>query len=169
MRDKPAWVWILLVAGIAVLGLLMINLVVVLWDRRPDEERIRAVLESMRQASLEGKPGGVLEWVSQSFQTPIGDLEEYRSPRAALADALRRSDVESLTLKGVEVEVAGDAARVRCEVDARISYMGREITFNGPLELEFRREIHRRLWVIPEGRWMVVSAHTDPGRVEVGY
>ncbi len=169
VRDKPAWMWILLVAGLAILVLFGVNGIAVLWGKGTDEEQIRKALEEMRVASLEGKPGGVLEWVSRSFQSPIADEWGYRSGRQALAEALRQSDVESLEVEGVEVEVSGGVARVRCEVRAKVSYRQQEVTFNGPLELEFRREVHRRLWVIPEEKWMVVSAYVDPNRVEVGY
>lgn len=168
MASRPAWVWILLVGGLALLGLIVVNVVGVFLERRSDEEQIRMALEEMRRASLEGRPGGVLEWVSRSFQTPIAGEWDYRSPRQALADALRRSDVEALTVENVQVEVMGDSARVRCEVRARISYIQQEVMFSGPLELEFRREVHRRLLVIPERRWMVVSAFVDPNQIMIG-
>ncbi|MCH8273443.1 MAG: hypothetical protein IH851_01470 [Armatimonadetes bacterium] len=162
MRDKPASFWVVVV-GIAAVFLLVGFNVVAVMIKPGDDEQLRRAMEEMRQASLDGKPGGVLQRLSESFELRTAPDEIAQNPRSMIARFIRDADISELTFSDITTEVEGDTAIVRCNLKTDLTYQGYSWRMDSPIAVEFRREVERRLFVIPEGKWKVVevSANLD--------
>lgn len=159
MSKLPVWLWAAVFAGVGLLALVIVNIVAVM-NKPDDETQILTALEEMRVASIEGRPGGVLEYISDSIQLPVGTEDQWfgRSPKAEIARFLRQADIRSVEIKDPKVELYGELAQVTCSVSADLSYPmfgDASLSFDNVV-IEFRRERSRRLFVVPDSTWRVV-------------
>lgn len=159
MPKLPVWTWAALFACVGLLALVVINVIAVV-NKPNDETQILNALEEMRVASIEGRPGGVLEYISDSIQLPVGTEDQWfgRSPKAEIARFLRQAEIRSVEIKEPKVEVYGELAQVTCSVTADLSYpmIGDASLAFDDVVIEFRREESRRLFVVPDSTWRVV-------------
>lgn len=159
MPRLPVWMWAALFACVALLVLVVINIVAVM-NKPNDETQILQALEEMRVASVEGRPGGVLEYISDSIELPTQPEDQWmgRSPKAQIARFLRQADIRSVEISDTKVELHGELAQVACSVRADLTYPAFgdvPIAFDRVV-IEFRREASRRLFVVPDSTWRVV-------------
>lgn len=157
---KKPW-WIASIVIVVVLGVLFAVNVVAVMNAPSDEQQIRTALEEMRKASIDGRPGGVQEYLSNSFELPEGAPQDgglLSGPKAKVADAIRKSKVNYLTLSNITIEISGINAIARCDVDTEFTYMMfPAVTYAAKdIQIEFRKEGSRRLFVIPEPKWRVL-------------
>jgi hypothetical protein len=160
-KGRPLWFWPAFIGSFAMMVLIAVNYIAVL-NKPADEKQIRDAIEEMRIASIEGRPGGVQEYLSARFELPEGTPETgglFQSPRAKVADAIRKSDVESLQIENIRIEISGATAVAHCDVSAKFQYL----TFPpvdyaaNDIQIDFRKETVRRLFIIPESKWLVVG------------
>lgn len=125
-----------------------------------DEAQIREAIETMREASLAGRPGGVLEYLSDSFQSEWteGDFEGFVNPKAEVGRFLRQARVTRIQLSDLEIQVEGDKAQVTCSMDADFELASMKNSYKGPLQLVMKREPTKRLFIIPDPTWKVTYA-----------
>lgn len=159
MRNKPPWLWAAAIGGAAILVLIIVNVIAVT-QKPSDKEQILAAIEEMRQASIDGREGGFLEHLSQSFELP-GDWpgRAARTARNTVAKAIADAKVRSLEVNNIRVDIAQDTAVATCDVSTTFSYLTfPEVSLNfKDVQIEFRREIRKRLFVVPDPTWLVVS------------
>ncbi|GIV02664.1 MAG: hypothetical protein KatS3mg015_1494 [Fimbriimonadales bacterium] len=160
MPKLPVWMWAAIIGLLGLLTLMVVNLVAVL-QKPSDEEQIRIALEEMRQASLEGRAGSVLQYISDSIELPALSPEQElyaSSAKSQIARFLRQAKITRLEFKDVSIRVEGSTAFVECAIEADLSYpaLG-ELSPRFPrVVMEFRREEGKRLLVIPDPVWRVV-------------
>lgn len=156
MKGRPAWVYAVAIGVFAIIVIFAINVVQILMKPGAEEQMRLAVLE-MRDASLAGRPGGVLEHMSQSFRLPPPyDEKATSSHLAEVGRWIRRAEIRSLEVTDIKPEVYGNQGVVHARVSADVGNPY-PFSYNGPIEINFRKEVHRRLFVIPEEKWLVES------------
>ena len=126
-----------------------------LWALRrpPDspESRVLAAAESMAAAARSHDPGGVLEHVSERFQSPeVGGKPELRG--YLLAELLRGGTVEARLLDA--------RVEVRSADEARLS--GRLLLGRTAGGLDLGQRALDATFVREEGTWRVLRARVQP-------
>ena len=144
--------------------LILINVVDV--SRKPsDEEQIRAAVAEMREASLDGRDGGVLEYISDSFELPVGlgtPEGPFNSGRDQVAKFIKNATVSSLQFDVKSVDIQGGIAFANVEAVGTLAYepfiSNYEFSFPD-MQIEFKKEARKRLMVVPDPTWAVVRVH----------
>ena len=144
--------------------LVVINAVDV--SRKPsDEQQIRDAIEEIREASIEGREGGVLQYISGSFELPagIGSPEgPFNRGRDQVERFMKNATIETLTMKTESVKVQDNLAIADVPASGTISYepFFSSFEFDFPdMQIEFRKEIRRRLLIVPDPTWAVVRVN----------
>lgn len=144
--------------------LVLINVVDV--SRKPsDEDQIRAAVAEMRQASLDGRDGGVIEFISDSFELPPGmgsPAGAFNTGRDQVARFIKNAKVSSLEMTTSGVDVQGATAIADVDAVGTLSYepFFSNYEFRFPdMQIEFRKETRKRLLVVPDPTWAVVRVH----------
>lgn len=147
--------------GIALLGLFALKFAI---GRPTDEEAIQAALKEALQASREGRPGVVLDFVSRSLK--VND-EQQSAGRGEIGNYIRQAkpDIEILNPKPV---ITGDSATIvsPVKVSIRIAMVqSPPMTLNARIGLT--RETGRDWLIIPVPKWRVSEITTDqvPGEL----
>ncbi|MDQ2985384.1 MAG: hypothetical protein M3R13_01525 [Armatimonadota bacterium] len=135
-------------------------------SRKPsDEEQIRAAVEEMRQASLEGRDGGVIEYLSDAFELPAGmgaPAGPFNSGRDQVAKFIKNAKVETLEMKTDSVAINGASALANVVTAGTLSYQPffDSYEFGFPdMQIEFRKETRKRLLIVPDPTWAVIRVH----------
>jgi hypothetical protein len=139
--------------GLALVGIALMAFV---WmglsaNRSSDQQLIEQALNDSIAASKAGRPGSVLELLSQNFK--VND-EEYGS-RSQIAKAIRdyRPDIK---LQSTAAQVEGHSAEINSNIDLSLS---------GPLplsltipnaKLQFEKELGTKWLLFPDRRWKLV-------------
>jgi hypothetical protein len=166
---RPPWVWASLAIAIGVAVLLIVNLVAVAMAPS-DETQIRAAIETLRVASIEGKSGGVQQYLSDAFQLPEGISAEggfLSSPKAEVAKFIRQAKVNKLDVTVRKISINGAEAYAMCDISFDLAYLTQQFSQTiGAVRIEFRKEPRRRLLLIPDSKWMVLRfGNIDPGQI----
>lgn len=157
MSGRPAWFWPVVVGGLAVLTLMVVNVIAIV-SKPSNETQIVNTIEQMRKNSLEGKSGGVLEFLSESFEIPPPYSQEIDGSALQLVKQfIRNAKIKRLEIKDVKPEVYGKTAIARGTLDTDLEYMGRSFVYNGPIEINLRKEEAKRLFVLPDSKWLVIG------------
>lgn len=120
-------------------------------SRTPDEAALRATLDGMAEAAVEGRPAGVLDAIADDFTGNGGELDRGALERLVRAQVLTRS--LSVRTTGVEVQLHGD----RATMDFRLHLVdssGRWIPGRGAtldVSSGWRRE--GRAWRVYNASW----------------
>jgi len=159
MRKLPVWIWISVFTFVGLLILVVINIVAVM-NKPDDKTQILQALEEMRVASVEGRAGGVLQYISDSIELPVEPEDQWygRSPKGQIARFLRQAQIRSVEINDTKVELYGELAQVTCSVRGELSYpaFGDIPVAFERVVIEFRRESSRRLLVVPDYTWRVI-------------
>jgi len=145
-------------------GLVVINVVDVA-RKGTDEEQIRRTVEDMRQASLDGRDGGVLEYVSDGFRLPEGYSgvpAPFSSDKGRVGDFIKQATVDSLDMKVSSVAIQDGLAMANVAASGRLSLppLLNGYEFNFPeMQIEFRKESRKRLLIVPDPTWAVIRVH----------
>lgn len=169
MRNRSPLFWVVLIGSFGIFLVFAINVIDVM-RQDDDETQIRTAIEEMRQASLKGQSGGVLEWMSKKFELPAPYGDKTVRPLAEVSSFIRNAEIQTLEVKVDTVEVSGDVAIANCTINTDVTYQSFPFKYNGPVQIEFRKETHRRLFIIPEKKWQVVSfGPLDTSSYQMGF
>jgi hypothetical protein len=140
----------LVVAGLAALG-------VAVWllrpARRSPEDQVRAVVEAMAGAARAHDPAGVLEHVSEAFQSPeLGGKPELRA--YLLGQLLRGGMVEARVLEAHAEAVPG----------GEVVFTGRLLLGSTAGGLDLGQRAVRATFVDERGTWRAIRADVEPVR-----
>lgn len=106
-------IWLALVAAV------MFALVLAVACRRaPDEERIRAEIETMRSAAEARRPGDVLAYIADDFVGNRGDADRAALSRLLRLELLSR-DTVSAGVGPIEIAIDGDRATAKFDLTLR--------------------------------------------------
>jgi hypothetical protein len=88
---------------------------VVACSRPPDEDRIRATIEAMKEAAEARRPAGVLDHLTADFTGNAGDVD-----RAALGRILKleflRNEAITVSLGRISIDIDGDRATAKFDL-----------------------------------------------------
>lgn len=129
-----------------------------------DQVLVRQALEASIEAGREGRPGGVLEHLSNSLR--IND--SIPGNRSQIAQVIRANRPE-VTVMTPEPEVVGSDATIRSAISVKFGRAGEpgglmqalqlpEQTIRlSNVEIKFKKESATRWLVIPDRKWRIVS------------
>jgi len=140
----------LVVAGLAALGVAM-------WMLRParksPEDQVRAVVEAMAGAARAHDAAGVLDHISEAFQSPeLGGKPELRA--YLLGQLLRGGMVEARVLE----------ARAEALPGGEVLFTGRLLVGSTAGGLDLGQRAVQATFVDERGTWRAVRAHIEPVR-----
>jgi len=138
----------LVVAGLAALGVAM-------WMLRParksPEDQVRAVVEAMAGAARAHDAAGVLDHISEAFQSPeLGGKPELRA--YLLGELLRGGVVEARVLES-RAESAGPG---------EVLFTGRLLLGRSAGGVDLGQRAVQATFADEQGTWRVVRAHVEP-------
>lgn len=148
-----------------VYGILVVINAIDVSRKGSDEEQIRKAVEEMRQASLDGRDGGVLEYLSKYFELPGGlgtAPSPFASDKGKVADFIRKANIDSLTMATESVDIRDGIALANTPAFGSLSLppLLNGYEFNFPdMQIEFRKESRRRLLIVPDPTWAVIRVH----------
>ncbi|MBL8047097.1 MAG: hypothetical protein JNJ45_00290 [Chthonomonas sp.] len=127
--------------------------------RPTDEEAIQAALKEALQASREGRPGAVLDFVSRNLK--VNSEEAQGAGRGEVANYIRNAkpDIEVLNPKPV---ITGDTATIASpvKVSVRIAMVQLPaVTIDARIGLA--KESGREWLIIPVPKWRVTEIQAD--------
>lgn len=151
-----------LIAGIAAVVVLIGVPALQVYPGPSDKARIATALDESLRASKEGRPGSVLEYLTDQFRIN----EESPGTRNQIAKLIRDSRPD-VTVGNREPEIFGDQAKIVTEVEVRATFLGqsfdrrfREVT------LVFKREPTRKFLIFPTHTWRLDEVFLPEGQVE---
>ena len=161
MRRLPTWIIVAIFALAAMIVLIVINVISVAM-KPGDEAQIRQAIAEMRQASLESRPGGVQEYLSESFEMPedVPSGSPFENARGRVGSFIRRARFEELEISDIRIEISGKAAVAFIRAKGSLNYppVPAAFSFDIPdLQVDFRKETHTRIFVVPDPTWVVVK------------
>ena len=118
-----------------------------------DEELIRQAIAESSEASSQGKPGGVLEYLDPAFlfnSNPVFDRNEI-----ARVVRLAKPEVE---FSPFEPEIDGDEATVVADVKVKADYLTIHLDETLPaIEVRLKRTTGVRWLVFPGTKWKITE------------
>lgn len=128
-----------------------------------ERERISTALQESIRASKEGRPGGVLEYLTDQFRIN----EESPGTRNQIAKLIRDSRPE-VTVDDPEPEIFGDQAKMVSTVRVKASFLGQSLDRQfDDVTLVFKREPARRYLVFPTHTWRLDQVFLPEGAADV--
>lgn len=121
----------------------------------PDQVKIERALDRSIRDSKEGRPGGVLDLLSQKItinQANVG------ADRRQIADFIKNSK-PSFDVQNKTAQIFGDEARIVSPVGLSLAPFG-ERTIS-EVTLIFQRESDRAYGIIPVSRWKLVDIRIE--------
>lgn len=118
-----------------------------------DKQLIDTAIKESIQASREGRPGGVLEFLSQSFTIN----EQEPGSRRNIAQFIKQSKPE-VSLAAYEPVIQGDSATIVTDATVNIDYVGMKM--DGTLSnvrIVLQKEQGTKWLVLPDKQWRIVS------------
>jgi hypothetical protein len=147
-----------------VYGVLVIVNAIDVSRKGTDETQIRAAIEEMRQATLDRREGGVLEYLSDVFKMPgsFGGQSAFSSDKSKVGDFLRKATVDSLQMDVESLDIQDGIALANVPVSGQLSLPpllnGYDFSFPD-MQIEFRKEMRKRLLIVPDPTWAVIRVH----------
>lgn len=118
-----------------------------------DRQLIDSAIQESIQASRDGRPGGVLEYLSQSFR--INDQDP--GSRRNIAQFIKQSKPE-VKLSTYEPVIDGNTASIVTDAAVNIDYLGMKM--DGTLKnvkIVLQKEQGTKWLVLPDRQWRIVS------------
>lgn len=147
---KAAVIWLGVLIGLAAL----LGAALFLLGRGPsDRELILRALEESVRAGKEGRAGGVLEYLSESFT--INRLDP--GSRGDISRFVREARPDVTVLRPEPI-VRGDTATITSPVRVKLSarFLEFDRTFDNVI-IRFRKETGTRYGILPTRNWKIVS------------
>lgn len=142
-----------LAIGIGALAVVVLA-VLLFTGGKSDEQKIQQALDDSIKASREGRPGGVLEYLSSS----ITFNGESPASNAEIGKYIKKMKPD-ITVMDRDVVIAGDTATIVTPVKLEMS--AGPISYESPaipnVTITFRKEMGVRYGVVPTSKWKVSS------------
>lgn len=123
-------------------------------DHRSDREQILDELQKSIEASKEGRPGSVIEMISDKLTFNGKDASENIGQ---VADFIKSHDPE-VKVENLDPIVTGDAAQIVSPVDLTVSFLTASRTMHfKEVTLMFHREPAVRFMVFPTTQWKLTD------------
>lgn len=163
--SKRARAWIIVLA-LAAAGIAL--LFVIAQDNRPDEVLISEALDESIQASREGRPGGVLDFISNNLRVDgIGPVSKGQVARLIREN---KPEVEitsrKTTVAGATAEMVADV-RIKGTVQVMAFSAGFDRTFKG-IRLGFAKEEARKYLIVPVRTWRLTEVNIPGDQIDFG-
>jgi hypothetical protein len=140
----------LVLAGLVALG---VGVWMLRAPPRSPEEQVRAAVEAMAQAARSHDPAGVLDHVSEAFQSPeLGGKPELRA--YLLGELLRGGMVEARVLE----------ARAEALPGGEVAFTGRLLLGRTAGGVDLGQRAVEATFVNEGGTWRAIRAHVEPVR-----
>jgi hypothetical protein len=150
----------LIVALVAAAGVLLVLKAVLFGPS--DRQLIDDAVKESVQASREGRPGGVVEYLSRSF-TLNGDSGFSQRDIARFI----KSGKPEVVIRTPEPVISGDTAEIVSPVHVKFDYLAYKFDQDIPqVHIKLQKEAGTQFLVIPTKKWRIVSV-TAP-EVSVG-
>lgn len=154
MKTRPV-LWVL---GLVV-GLVLGRLAFEMFQPVDEKQRIRDALARSIQDSREGKPGGVLDLLSQNL---VVNTQEFSANRQQIANFVREQKPR-VEIPNDEPQFIGDQARIVSPVTIDAGLFGsRQLD---QVTLIFRKELAPKWGIIPDHRWQLVDVRVPDDAV----
>ncbi|MCO5296670.1 MAG: hypothetical protein M9921_07420 [Fimbriimonadaceae bacterium] len=151
-----------LVAGIVALLVVVGVPALKVYPGPSERERIAVALDESLRASKEGRPGGVLEYLTDQFRIN----EESPGTRNQIAKLIRDSRPD-VVVENREPEIFGDQAKIVSDVEVKASFLGQSLNQRfGNVTLVFKREPTRKYLVFPTHTWRLDQVFLPEGQVD---
>jgi len=147
--NSPTKLIVAIVAALVVI--LGIRIGISAMSKPDDQKLIQAALKESIEASKEGRPGGVLDLLSDNLKFNSQDLTVNKSQIARFIHD-NKPDVE---VKDQKALVTGDEARIVSPVELTLGPFGHR-TMN-EVTLVFNKEAAREFLIVPTHRWRLVD------------
>jgi hypothetical protein len=147
----------LILLGIA--AALVVVRFVVFAERKDDATLIREALAESILASKEGRPGGVMDKISEQFK-----LNDQQPGVRQIADIIRKNkpDVQVLKPDPVVNESQG-TAQIYSPVKLSLSFLNQNFDTEIPnVTIKFKREDSRQWLIFPAKQWRVTEVTVPP-------
>ena len=119
-----------------------------------DRDLIRQAIEESTEASREGRPGGVLDYLSRSLTF---NGMEVRVDRGEIAKYVRLSRPD-ITFGEFEPVIEGDLATIEADVRIKMDFQSRRLDETVPgVQVRLARESGLRWLVLPGDRWRITE------------
>ena len=144
----------LVIAIVVAIVLLAVRVGVTLIQQPSDQAQIEAALAESIKASKEGRPGGVLDKLSNRLL--VNDMETSGN-RSQIADYIKQNRPD-VYVKQKRATITGDRAEIVSPVDIELNVLGQTRTLNlDEVKLIFRKEDDHLYLVIPTQRWKLAE------------
>lgn len=157
--DKRIRIVLLLVGVAVVLGIVRVGIAVA---TKPDDQKlIEAALAESVKASKEGRPGGVMDFLSDRLKINNTDP----GSRTQIANFIRDSRPD-VVVSNHRAVITGDEARIVSPVDVQMNFLGQmQNRHLSEVTLTFRKEEATEYLVIPTTKWRLVDVQIPDASV----
>ncbi|HWD41121.1 MAG TPA: hypothetical protein VG944_19895 [Fimbriimonas sp.] len=146
---KPIWI---IVGVLAILVAVRIGLSMA--SRPSDQEQIRKALDDSIKASKEGRPGGVMDLMSNHLTY---NEQDTSSAMGQVAQVIKKQRPD-VTVDDETASISGDNAQITSPVDLTLEFLGQKRTFHiKDVVLKFHKEPATEWLVIPTTQWKLVE------------
>ena len=128
-----------------------------LFGGKSDKELIKIALDEAITASKEGRPGGVLDFLSRKFEV---NGQQYGSGDIAKTIKEMKPDV---TIEKPDPTVNGDSATITSPVRLSVLTMGMNIS---EVTITFARETGTKWLIFPTKKWRMVEVDVPDNVVQ---
>jgi hypothetical protein len=158
MKPKPL-IWIVVV----VFTVVSIRVLVSRMNTPNDQELIQTALADSIKASKEGRPGGVMDLLSDKLKLNEMDTSGNRRQIAQFIKE-NQPDVNVLNKKAV---IAGDEAQIISPVQLELNFLGQKVSRNmDEVTLVFRKESDREYLIFPTTKWKLAEVRVPEDAVQ---
>ena len=150
---------------LSVIGLAALLLVLRLTVFAPapnDQKEIAEALQNSIQASKEGRPGGVMDLLSDKFK-----INEQTPGSFNIAKFIRDSKPD-ITVSNTNAVVSGDTARIDTPVHVKFSYLTQTFDQNVPnVTLVFQKEEGHKYIFFPDTEWRLTNVEVPNNAIPI--
>lgn len=137
--------------GVAAAAAVAVGVVLLRPSAESPERQVRAAVDAMARAAREHDPAGVLDHVSESFQSPeLGGKAELRG--YLLGELLRGGAVEARVLEARAEALSAD----------QVLFTGRLLLGRTGGGVDLGQRAVQATFADEQGTWRVVRAHVEP-------
>jgi hypothetical protein len=113
-----------------------------------DAKLIQEALQEAITASKEGRPGGVLDKLSDTFK-----VNSQEPGQRNVADFVKKSHPD-ITLSNSTPVIEGDTATITSDVAISVEFLNQKQSFNAPgVKMVFKKEDARDWLIFPGKKW----------------
>lgn len=156
---KPKTI-VLTVIGLAVI---LLALRLTIFAPQPDDQKeIAQALQNSIQASKEGRPGGVLDLLSDKFKI------NQQTPGTFNIAKFIRDNRPDITVANTNAVISGDTARIDTPVHVSFNYLTQTVNQDIPnVTLEFQKEEGHKYIFFPDTEWHLTNVEVPNNSIPI--